>query len=445
MRIIGILILALVCSSLFAEENWPQFRGPGSLGAVEAQGLPTTWSTTDNVSWSTPVPGRGWSSPVVWGDRIFLTSVVSSKDPGAPKTGLYSGGPQSIPEGEHRWMVYALDWRSGRVVWEREVHRGNPDKARHLTNSYASETPVVDAERVYAYFGNLGVFAFDHDGEASWSKPLEHTRTRNGWGTAASPVLHEGRLYLVNDNEDASYILALDTATGKQIWRELRDEKSNWSTPFVWSHEGRSEIVTTGSNKIRSYGLSGKLLWSLSGMSTIAIPTPFSKYGLLYIASGYMPDDLRPVYAIRPGASGDISLEDGQTSNAFIAWHHPQGGPYNPSPLIYDDAYYTLYDRGFFTSHDARTGAVIYDKRRIDPVAGNFTTSPWAYDGKIFCLNEDGTTFVIRAGSSFEVLGKNDLDEVTLASPAILRDSLLIRTATKLYRIKSDGASSSQQ
>jgi len=444
MRILLIAVLLSATAGGFAEDNWPQFRGPQSSGSVDAPGLPDTWSKTDNVAWTTPIPGRGWSSPVVWGDRIFLTSVISSQDPGAPKTGLYDGGPQSIPAGDHRWMVYALDWASGEVLWEREVHRAHPDKARHLKNSYASETPVVDAERVYAYFGNLGVFSFDHDGEPQWSKELAHVTTRNGWGTAASPVLHDGRLYVVNDNEDASYLLAIDAKTGAESFRVERDEKSNWSTPFVWVNDLRAEIITTGSNKIRSYDPDGALLWSLSGMSTITIPTPFAKFGLLYISSGYMPDDLRPVYAIRPGAKGDITLSDGQTSSDHIAWHNPQGGPYNPSPIIYGDAYYTLFDRGFFTSHDARTGEEIYDKKRIDRAGGDFTTSPWAYNGKIFCMNEDGTTYVIRAGSSFEVIGTNSLDEVTLATPAILRDSLLIRTATKLYRIRSGGQQSSQ-
>lgn len=444
MRLASFIVVTICASGLFAEDNWPQFRGSGALGTTDSSGLPDTWSTTDNVAWTVAVPGRGWSSPVVWGERIFLTSVISTQDPGAPKTGLYDGGPQGIPGGEHRFVVLAIDWESGRVLWEREVHRGYPDKARHLKNSYASETPVVDAERVYAYFGNLGVYAFDHDGTSAWSVPVDHVTTRNGWGTAASPVLHDGRLFLVNDNEDDSYLLALDAATGEQSFRVARDEKSNWSTPFVWSHDDRTEIVTTGSKKIRSYDLDGELLWSLSGMSTITIPTPFAKYGLLYISSGYMPDDLRPIYAIRPGASGDISLAEGQTSNAFIAWHEPQGGPYNPSPLVYDDAYYTLYDRGFFTSHDAKTGKAIYGKQRIDPAGGAFTASPWAYDGKIFCMNEDGTTYVIRAGKTFEVIGTNELDEVTLSTPAILRDSLLIRTATKLYRIRSGGKTSTQ-
>ena len=214
-----------------------------------------------------------------------------------------------------------------------------------------------------------------------------------------------------------------------------RDEGSNWSTPYIWKNDLRTEIITTGSKKIRSYTQSGKELWSLSGMSTITIPTPFSKFGLLYISSRYVGDDLRPVYAIKPGASGDISLAKGETSNDSIVWHLPTAGSYNPSPVILGDTYYTLFDRGFFTAHDAKTGKEIYGKKRIDRAAGAFTASPWAYAGKIFCLSEEGVTYVIRAGKDFEVVGRNSLDEVVLSTPAVVRDSLLIRTASKLYRI----------
>ena len=262
--------------------------------------------------------------------------------------------------------------------------------------------------------------------------------TRNGWGTAASPVLHGERLYIVNDNEEGSFVVALDATSGNEVWRVDRDEKSNWSTPYVWENELRTELVTTGSNKVRSYDLDGKLLWSFSGMSTIAIPTPFSQFGLVYISSGYIGDDLRPVYAVRPGASGDVTLSEGQTKNDYIVWHRPQAGSYNPSPIVYGEQYYTLYDRGFLTSHDARTGKEVYGKQRIDPAAGAFTASPWAYNGKIFCLSEDGVTYVIQAGAEFKVLGRSSLDEVALATPAIARGSLVLRTTSHVYRIARD-------
>jgi len=332
-------------------------------------------------------------------------------------------------------MVYAVDWKTGKIVWEREVHRGVPASSHHLKNTYASETPVTDGERVYAYFGNLGLFVFDMEGKPVWSQAWGPFRTRYGWGTASSPVLYQDRIYVVNDNDEKSFLAVLDKRTGKQIWRVERDEASNWSTPYIWEDDKRTEIITSGTRKIRAYDLDGKVQWELGGMSSIVIPTPFSQHGLLFLASGYVGDQVRPVYAVKTGARGDISLKEGETSNEYIAWYQRQAGPYNPSPLVYGDYYYTLLDRGIFTCHEARTGREIYGKQRIDPEASAFTASPWAANGKIFALSEDGDTFVIQAGTEFKVLGKNALDEMCMATPAIARGSLIIRTATKLYRI----------
>ncbi len=430
---LSVFLLAL---PLGAADSWPQFRGPQSTGVADDPALPETWSATRNVVWKTEIPGNGWSSPVVWGDRIFLTSVISTVAPEAPKKGLYFGGNrEGIPADEHRWMVYAVDWKTGKIVWEREVHRGSPRSSLHLKNTYASETPVTDGERVYAYFGNLGLFVFDMDGKPVWSEHWGPFRTRYGWGTAASPVLHKERIYVVNDNDDQSFLAALDKRTGKQIWRVERDEASNWSTPFIWENEKRTEIITSGTRKVRAYDLDGKVLWELGGMSSIVIPTPFAQHGLLYLASGYVGDNVRPVFAVRPSARGDISLKESENANEYIAWYQRQAGPYNPSPLVYGDFYYTLLDRGMMTCHEARTGREIYGKQRIDPETTAFTASPWAYNGKIFALSEDGDTFVMQSGAEFKVLGKNPLDEMCMATPAIARGSLIIRTASKLYRI----------
>jgi len=332
-------------------------------------------------------------------------------------------------------MVHDVDFATGKVRWSKEVRNGVPVGPKHLKNSYASETPVTDGERVYAYFGTVGLFVFDMNGTPVWSKPLGPFKTRYGWGTAASPVLHRDRIYIVNDNDDQSFLAAYDKRTGAEAWRVNRAEGTNWATPFVWEHDGRAEIVTSGSDRVRSYDLTGKLLWEFKGMSSISIPTPFERHGLLFISSGYVGDALRPTYAVRPGASGDISLKPGETSNSFIAWSAPTLAPYNPTPLVYGDYYYTLFDRGFFTCHDARTGKEIYGRQRIAVDASGFTTSPWAYNGRIFVMSEDGDTYVIQAGPEFKVLGKNSLGEMTLATPAVSRGSLIIRTASKLYRV----------
>jgi outer membrane protein assembly factor BamB len=429
------MAVLLPAPGVYAQVNWPQFRGP-SAGVVEDAVLPHTWSTTNNVAWKIEIPGRAWSSPVVWGNRLFLTSAVSEGDAEMPKKGLYFGGNREKPSDKvHRWMVYCIDLASGKILWERIAHKGVPGHPLHIKNTYASETPVTDGQRVYAYFGNVGLFCYDLEGKALWSKEFASSKMRYDWGTAASPVLYEDELFIANDNEEQSFFVALDKKTGEQIWRVERDEKSNWATPYVWTNELRTELITPGTGKVRSYDLDGKLLWELGGMSNIVIPTPFAKHGLLYISSGYVGDKKRPIFAIRPGARGDITLREDQSSNEYIAWSQKQGGPYNPSPIVYGDYLYVLYDRGMVSCYDARTGSEIYSKQRIAAGAMAFTSSPWANDGKIFCLSEDGETFVIQAGPEFKVLGKNALDEMCMATPAAVRGSLIIRTLSKLYRI----------
>ena len=437
----ALLLVAILCAPAAAQDRWPQFRGPDARGVSEAAGLPTRWSTTENVAWVADLPGLGWSSPVVWDDTVYVTTVVSAGPVEEPLGGLYRGRETWTPStAEHRWIVYALDVGTGAVRWEREVHRGAPAGGYHMKNTLATETPVTDGDSLFVYFGNLGVYCLDTaDGGLRWSRDVEPAATRLGWGTAASPVLHDGRLYIQNDNDDQSYLLALSAETGNEIWRIPRDEGTNWSTPFVWENEQRTEIVTTGTDRVRSYDLDGDLLWELTGMSSITVPTPFAEFGLLYLGSGYLGDQQRPVYAIRPGARGDISLRGSETANEFIAWSQPQAAPYNPSQILYGDVLYTLLDRGFFTAHDARTGEEVYSRRRI-AVGAAFTASPWAYDDRIFALSEDGDAYVIRAGQTFEVLGRNPLDEFTMATPAIAQGSLFIRTRSKLYRIAEAAA-----
>ncbi len=422
-----------------ADAVWPQFLGPGSRALSSNANLPDRWSATENVAWKTQIPGRGCSSPIAWGDRVFVTTVVGQDDAELPQKGLYRGGerPDAAPS-EHQWKVLCLDLPSGKLLWERLVHQGVAPGPRHVKNSYASETPVTDGERVYAYFGNVGVFCLDMEGRPVWSKSLPPHATRHGWGTAASPVLHRDRLYLVNDNDEQSCLLALDKHTGKQAWRVDRDEKSNWSTPYVWENAQRTEIVTPGSDKVRAYGLDGKLLWWFKGMSSITIATPYADQGLLYVSSGFVADKQRPLYAIRPGASGDISLAPEQTSNAAIAWSNPTAAAYNPTTLVYQGRLYVLYDRGLLAAFDSRTGKPLFEQQRL-PDGKHFTASPWAHNGRVFCLNEDGVTFAVRAGDKFELLGSNKLadDDMCLATPAMVGDRLLIRTSARIYCIRN--------
>ena len=421
-----------------AQDHWPQFRGPRSTGTSTNTHLPDTWSASRNVAWKTEIPGRSWSSPIVWGDRVFLTTVVDSGTSEAPKKGLYFGGDRPTPPtSEHAWKVLGISRTNGQVSWERTVHRGAPRTSIHLKGSYGAETPVTDGERIYAVFGGVGVFAFSLDGQPAWSRPLEPRSTRYGWGSAASPVVHGGRLFLVDDNDDHAELRALDARTGKEVWRVDRDEKSNWATPFVWQSGQRTELITPGTRAVRSYDLDGNLLWSLRGMSSIAIPTPFAGDGLLFVTSGYVGDTFRPLYAIRPEAHGDISLAPGTSQNASVAWSDPTGGPYNPTPLYYEGRLYVLFDRGLVSCRDARTGRVLYDRERL-PDGFAFTASPWAHGGKVFCLNEDGVCFVLQAGDTFRLLSTNRLadDDMCMASPALSGDRLLLRTSKRLYCLR---------
>ncbi len=418
------------------EANWPQLHG-SSAGVSEDGDLPSEWSTTENVAWTVEIPGRGWSSPIIWGGRIFVTSAIGSSNAETPKKGLYLGGNRDNPSDKtHLWMVYCIDFDTGKILWEKLAHEAVPKHSLHIKNSYASETPVTDGERVYAYFGNVGLFCYDMDGKELWSKKFGTYKTRHNWGTAASPVLYKDWIFIVNDNEEQSFAVALGKITGAQMWRIERDEKSNWATPYIWDNEKRTELVTSGTGKVRSYNLNGEFLWEMGGMSSIVIPTPFAKHGLLYVTSGYVGDKKRPIFAIRPGAEGDITLEEGRSSNEFIAWSRKQGGPYNPTPIVYGKYLYVLYDRGTFSCYEAETGREIYSRQRIDPRARAFTASPVANHGRIFCLSEDGDTFVIQTGPQFKVLNKNTLDEMCMATPAIHRGSLVIRTMSKLFRIR---------
>jgi outer membrane protein assembly factor BamB len=413
-------------------ETWPQFRGANGDGLGVGATLPDTWSATENVVWKADIPGWGWSSPIVWKDKVFVTSAVGENEREKLVIGGYPGG-RTKPTDVHRWITYCLDFDTGKVVWEQEAHRGVPPEERHPKNSYANPTPVTDGERVYAWFDNIGLFCYDLDGNKLWEQRWGSFPMRGGWGPGASPVLYGDRIYLVNDNERESLMLALDKVTGKEAWRVERQEKSNWSTPYVWKHPGRTEIVTIGTGKIRSYDLEGKVLWELAGTSGLVSQTPLSKHGLLYVGAGY---HYGPLYAVRPGATGDITLPPGETSNEWIAWSQPRGSSIHPCYLISGERLYVLFDAGLLICFNAKTGETIYPRQRLNTGGGRFYASPWAYNGKIFLLNEDGTTWVVEDGPEFKILRKNVLEDYAWATPAIARGSLFVRTYTGLYRFQ---------
>ena len=456
--------LTTLASSGSGPSEWPQFRGPAGSGIADESSLPEKWSDSQNVAWFSEIPGRGWSSPIVWRDRLFVTSAISPGAFKAPSTGIFGNDyvaelmKQGLPveevnkrvinrdieltgeTGDIRYMVYALDARTGKVVWEAEAHRGQPFGGRHRKNTYASETPVTDGERVYVSFGgNVGLFCYSMDGKLLWKHSWPPQPIYLDFGTASSPIVHNGRVYQLHDNDGEGFFAALDARTGKELWNVKRTDtapmKSGWATPFIWESGSRTEIVTIGRGLVISYDPSGKELWRLKGM-TQATPSPVAADGLLYVGSGSQGEANRPLMAVRPGASGDISLTAEQDANDFVVWRQPRFSGYTPSPLVYRGRVYAINDNGILQVADAKTGKEIY-KARVGGGGHTFSSSPVASQGRIYLLSEDGDTFVLRAGDKYDEIAKNSLGEMSLATPAADADSLYVRTQTKLYRIRN--------
>lgn len=445
--------------------HWPRFRGPEGNPVGTHSNLPTRWSDTENVEWAAAIPGVGWSSPVVWGNRIFLTSATSGQQMKGPSLGtdfsndyiaelqaaglppeevnrrLYARDREMPDEVEIGLHLYCLDLATGELLWEREIYRGRPRGGRHRKNSYASETPVTDGEGVYAYFTHHGLFAFDLEGNRLWTAPIAPFPTVRDFGTGASPALHGDRIYVLNDNEETGFLAAFDKRSGRELWRTGREiterRKTGWSTPFVWENDVRSEIVTVGPGIVISYDLEGSPLWRLGRTAGTPIQSPFAWGGRLFITAGASGGQYRPLAAILPGGSGDITPPEGKTSGPHVLWYERiAGGTYLPTPVIYEDALYVLHSRGIFARHDVETGERIY-RSRVAEGAAAFTASPWAYGGHVFALGEEGNTFVIEAGEEYRLVGVNPLRDWALASPAIVGDRLLIRTRQHLYSIRN--------
>jgi outer membrane protein assembly factor BamB len=444
------------------ELTWPGFRGHDMSGVAPKATLPAEWSTTKNVQWAVPIEGNGWSSPIVWGDTVYMTTAVGTREFKQPSAGLYGNdyvaelqaqgitGEELMRKVQERdnempgeaselsYRLYALDAKTGKVKWEREAVKAIPGGGRHRKNTYASETPFTDGERIYASFGqNVGLFVFTMDGTPLWKKQWPPQPIYLDFGTASSPVVHDGRVYLLHDNEQQSYITALDAKTGDEIWRTERPAvgapKSSWMTPFVWQHPQRTEIVTTGHGMVISYGTDGKELWRITGMS-MPTASPMAADGLLYVGTGSQGDANRPFMAVKPGASGDITLAPGTRTNDFIVWMQPRVAGYTPSAIVHAGKAYLVHDTGILTVLDSKTGKQLY-KVRIGGGGHTFSASPVAAGSNVYFLTEEGMTFVLDTGDAYREVGKNDLAEMSLASPAIAGDALYIRTQSKLYKI----------
>jgi outer membrane protein assembly factor BamB len=438
-------VLILLGSSLpaqnRAQNNWPSFRGSYAAGVADGQDLPDAWDAQKgaNIRWKTAIPGLAHSSPVVWGDLVFVTTAVSSLGDDNFRRGLYGEGTASEDRSVHRWKVYALDKKTGNVVWERTAYEGVPREKRHIKATYSNSTPSTDGRYVVAFFGSQGLYAYDLRGRLVWKKDLgvlnagAYDAPDYEWGTASSPVIYKDMVIVQCDTQNESFLLAADIKTGKTIWKKTRNELPSWGTPTIYPGKKRVELVTNASNFIRGYDPdSGRELWKLGGSSKITAPTPIFSDDMLVIASGRRPE--APIFVVRAGASGDITVSKGQSSNASVVWSKQGRGSYMPTPLIYRGYLYVLANQGIFDCYDLKTGAEIY-RQRIPHQGSGFSASPVASDGKIYLSSEDGDIFVVKAGQEFQLLATNPIGEPLMATPALSSGMMIVRAQHHVFAI----------
>lgn len=417
--------------------NWPAFRGIDASGVADGQKPPTTWNAEkgENVRWKTPIPGLGHSCPVIWGDRVFITSAISGDPDPKIKTGNYGDVGSVDDDTKHTWHVYCLDRETGKILWDRTSFEGVPKSKRHLKGSQANCTPATDGKRVVACFGPEGLYCYDYTGKLLWQRDLgsidsSFTIDREyEWGFAASPIIHDGMVILQCDLSKDSFIAAYSLEDGSSIWSTPRDEIPTWSSPMIWRTPERVEIVTNGSQYARGYDpATGREHWRLAKKSEASIPTPVAGPGVVIVTSGNRP--IQPIFAIRPGASGEIHFDEKEKSNPHITWGRLRGGPYMTTPIVYGEHFYTVTNAGIVTCYLAATGQEVY-KQRLG--GGTYTASPVAADGRLFFISEEGQVRVVRAGPNFELLAVNELGDICLASPAIANGSLFVRSQHYLW------------
>jgi outer membrane protein assembly factor BamB len=412
---------------------WAQWRGPDGQGVSQESGLPVEWGETTGVRWKTPIPGRGHSQPIVWGDHVFVTTAIEGDVvPGAKAVKHIVEGKDFVhPDGvgadrQHTYKVLALDARSGKVLWERTAWEGTPYDTRHKKGAFAAATPISDGKLVWTYFGSEGLYTYDFDGKLVWKASLGGIATM-GVGVGTSPVLY-GDLVIVQcdeDNGEKSFIVGLDKKTGREVWRTPRQVQVSWATPVLVKAAGRDELVASGTEWVIAYDpKTGKELWRAKGLDSNAVPSPVVAGDLVILSAGF-PAKL--AMAIRAGGSGDVTA-------SRVVWKFTKGTAYVPSPIVYKDHVYLVTDRGIVTCLDAKTGEMKYEGGRV-PVPATFMASPVAYDGKILLLSEDGDGFLIKAGTVHEIVKTNSLKEPVQASPALAGGSLYIRGEKHLYRI----------
>src|SRR5688572_24621202 len=421
--------------------DWPQFRGIAAHGIAEGFSLPAEWNVADgkNVQWKTDISGLGHASPVVWGNEVFLATSISGQKDAGLKIGAYGAIMPVQDDTEHEWIVYAIDKRTGKINWQQTAFKGVPKVKRHTKATHANSTLATDGERLIAFFGSEGLYAYDMKGKLLWKKDLGvldagyFKAPEAQWETGSSPILRDGVVVVQADVQKGSFLAAFDAKTGTEKWRTPREEVPTWGTPAVVVVDGRAQVVVNGWKHIGGYDLqTGREVWRMAGGGDIPVPTPVVHDGLVYITNAHGP--AAPVYAIRATAKGDISLAEGETTNAHVAWSVARDGGYMCTPLVYRGLVYIVKYNGVLSVYDAKTGERKYQERLAGGTAA-FTASPVAANGKVYLANEDGQVLVLKAGPVFEVLATNDMAAPVLATPAISDGRLIVRTASHLVAI----------
>ncbi len=419
------------------EGHWPSFRGSHARGIAEGFPLPSQWNVAEekNVLWKKEIPGLAHSSPVIFGEHLYLTSAGTEGDPKL-KLGLYGDGTSVEQEGEHSFLVLCLDRDSGEILWEEEAIACVPKVKRHPKATHVNSTPAVDGAHVVAFFASEGLYCYDTDGSLLWKKDLGVLDAGAPgmrdlqWGFASSPVIHEGRVIVQCDVQDQSFVAAFDVNDGKEFWRTLRDEGPTWSTPTVHFGAGRRQIVLNGYKHIGGYDFdTGTELWRVAGGGDVPVPTPVVAGDVIFITNAH--GRLAPIYAIDDKAEGAI---DDPEKGPFMRWYHPRRGIYMQTPLVYGEHLYCCSDNGVLGCYEAASGKEMYRERLGDGTSG-FSASAVAGDGKLYFTSEAGDVHVVAAGPTFKLLAKNPMGETCMATPALSRGTLYVRTRSHLFAI----------
>lgn len=422
-------------------QNWPSFRGLSANGVAEGYEVPVKWDVekSENILWNTFIPGLGHSSPILWGNRIFITTAVKDNGETSLKVGLYGDVQSAKEENIFNWYLYCIDRKNGEIIWERLCYAGKPKVKRHPKASHASSTPCTDGNYVVAFFGSEGLYCYDMDGNLIWKKDLGELdwgffRSQSAqWGGGSSPVIHDQMVILQCDVQRNSFIAAFDLKDGSQLWNTPRDEVPTWGTPTVYIGREHSQVIVNGFKHIGGYDITtGKEIWKMKGGGDIPIPTPIVANGLVYITNSH--GRMSPIYAVRLSAKGDISLGKNESSNESIAWSYNKNGNYIPTPILYKDYLYCCSHKGKMSCIEAGTGKLLYSENLgYSTVA--VSASPVAADGKIYCTAENGDIYIVEAGPEFRLIGINKMNEICMATPAISRGTMFFRTRQHLVAI----------